>query len=293
MRANQQGESRRREARHGLRVFFVVLTLGTAVCEWWLIRAGDSIRNHVGVVLALMWMPAVASIVARLSLREGAHDISFRFGARPGARMALFGWLFPLAVGLIAYGAAWITGLATYQARAIPGMPASSGSAMALLLLVGVRLTIGVPIAALAAAGEEIGWRGYMLTRLIDAGIPRPVLVSGVIWACWHLPLVIGGVYASSAYPWASAVVFLVMIVGLSSILARLRLASGSVWPAIIGHASWNATIQGVFDFSTVQSPTALWVGESGVLVALVTALIGALALRGAWLPMREPGSPF
>jgi membrane protease YdiL (CAAX protease family) len=31
-------------------------------------------------------------------------------------------------------------------------------------------------------SGEEIGWRGYMLTRLIDAGVPRPVLASGAIW---------------------------------------------------------------------------------------------------------------
>lgn len=227
MRANLQGESRRREARRGLRVFFVVLILGTAVCEWWLIRAGDSIRNHVGVVLALMWMPAVASIVARLSRREGAHDISFRFGARPGARMALFGWLFPLAVGLIAYGTAWITGLATYQARAIPGMPASSGPALALLLL--VRRPPHYWRADCRACSRR---RGNRMARLYADTIDR----------CGHSP---------------------------TGPLARLRLASGSVWPAIIGHASWNATIQGVFDFSTVQSPTALWVGESGVLVAL------------------------
>jgi membrane protease YdiL (CAAX protease family) len=274
-------------------VFFAVLALGTAFCEWRLIRAGDSIRNHVGLVLALMWMPAVASTVARLSSHEGARDISFRFGGRPGARMALVGWLFPLAVGLTAYGLAWATGLASYQARAVPGLPASANPTTALLILVAVRLTVGVPIAGVAAAGEEIGWRGYMLTRLIDAGIPRPVLISGVIWACWHLPLVIAGVYASSAHPWVSAVLFLVVIVGQSSVLARLRLASGSVWPAIIGHASWNATIQGVFDFSTVQSPTALWVGESGVLVAVVTALLGVWAVRGACWRMRAPGIPF
>ena len=34
--------------------------------------------------------------------------------------------------------------------------------------------------------GEEIGWRGYMLTRLIAAGVPNAVLVSGVIWGLWH-----------------------------------------------------------------------------------------------------------
>jgi hypothetical protein len=43
----------------------------------------------------------------------------------------------------------------------------------------------------MTAAGEEIGWRGYMLTRLVDAGIPRPVLASGLIWGLWHVPVVL------------------------------------------------------------------------------------------------------
>ena len=39
--------------------------------------------------------------------------------------------------------------------------------------------------------GEEMGWRGYMLTRLIDAEFSRPILISGLIWATWHVPIVI------------------------------------------------------------------------------------------------------
>jgi hypothetical protein len=73
-------------------------------------------------------------------------------------------------------------------------------------------------------------------------------------------------------------------------VLARVRLASGSIWPAIAGHSAWNATIQGVFDFSSVPDPTALWVGESGVLVAVAAAAVTWVLVRGTWLRYRAPG---
>jgi membrane protease YdiL (CAAX protease family) len=280
----------RRRARRGLFVFLTVLLAGSAALEWLLLRAGDSIRNHVGLVLALMWMPALASLIARWALREGTADVSFRFGGPTGLRMTLIAWIYPLMVGTFAYGFAWAVGLAEFKTPSVPGLPGVTAPLPAVILLVAIRLTIGVPIAAIAAAGEEIGWRGYMLTRLIEAGFPHPVLLSGIIWACWHLPLILGGVYASSDHPAASAGLFLVVIVALGFLLARVRLTSGSIWPAIVGHSAWNATIQGVFDFSTVPDPARLWVGESGLLVAAASVAVTWLLVRGTWPRYRAPG---
>jgi len=283
---------RRDRARRGLLLFFGVLLPSSAVLEWLLLRAGDSIRNHVGLVLALMWMPALASIAARLALKEGSADISFRFGGRIGLRMTLIAWFYPLAVGTLAYGFAWAAGLVEFRSPTVPGFPAVSAPLPAFSTLVAIRLTIGVPIAALAAAGEEIGWRGYMLTRLIEAGVPFPLLFSGVIWACWHMPLILGGVYASGLHPTASAGLFLITTPAIGLLLARVRLTSGSIWPAIVGHSAWNATIQGVFDFSSAPDATALWVGESGVLVAVASVAVAWVLVRGTWPRYRAPGVP-
>jgi hypothetical protein len=52
----------------------------------------------------LMWMPALASLVARLALSEGVADVSFRFGGRLSFRTTLIAWFYPLLVGGIAYG---------------------------------------------------------------------------------------------------------------------------------------------------------------------------------------------
>jgi CAAX protease family protein len=135
------------------------------------------------------------------------------------------------------------------------------------------------------SAGEEIGWRGYMLVRLVDGHIPFPELVSGVIWGLWHVPMILAGLYASGPNPVASASVFMVNVVAVSFIFARMRLATGSIWPVIVLHAAWNAIIQSVFD-RVISGPEAhLWVGESG-LVVMATLVVFAL------LSARWPASP-
>ena len=55
----------------------------------------------------------------------------------------------------------------------------------------------GSLLGLIPALGEEMGWRGYMLTRLVDAEFSRPILISGLIWATWHVPIVIAGLYVA------------------------------------------------------------------------------------------------
>jgi hypothetical protein len=62
-----------------------------------------------------MWSPAVASVIARLVLREGFSDVSFRFGGLRTLPWYALGLGVPLAVGILAYGAAWLTGLVGFR----------------------------------------------------------------------------------------------------------------------------------------------------------------------------------
>src|SRR5262245_29194550 len=86
-------------ARRGLAIYFSILIPGSAFLEWLLLRTGDPIEKHHGFVFVLMWIPAIASLVARTVLSEGIRDISFRFGGVQGAKAMLIAWVYPLAVG--------------------------------------------------------------------------------------------------------------------------------------------------------------------------------------------------
>ena len=265
------GSDTRRAARRGLTVYFAIVLALSAVIEGFLIANPDK----TGAIALLMFVPTVASVVARLVLREGFSDVSFRFGGLRGLGAIGIALVFPLAVGLVAYGTAWATGLAGFDA-----LP-SAGTV--------VPFVVGLGLGLVLAAGEEIGWRGYMLTRLIDSGVPRPVLVGGLIWALWHVPLVLGGVYAVGPSPALSAVLIVVSITSFGYVIGRLRLESGSVWPAVVLHAVWNRVIQQIFDPATTGAGATLWVGESGVLTALTLILAAVVFSRGRWTILREP----
>lgn len=252
-------------ARRGLAIYFAVLIPATAVVETLVFRAGDAIGKHPLLIALLMWVPALSSFVARAALREGIADVSFRFGGRTTWRAMLVALATPLVVGTVAYGVAWGSGLVAYTSPPHGGF----------FPYLGLALTAGTAVGILFAGGEEIGWRGYMLTRLVDAGVPHPLLVSGLIWAGWHLPLILSGQYASGPHPALSAAVFVVSVIGMALVIGILRLRSGSVWPAIVLHAAWNAVIQGPFDRSATGPAATTWVGESGVLVACVILALG------------------
>jgi membrane protease YdiL (CAAX protease family) len=282
-------------ARRGLAVYFAILVPLTVVFQAIIISTGDSILW----LIPLMWSPAAASIAARLVLREGFADVSFRLGGSRTWIYIVLALILPLVIGLVAFGIAWTTGLARFDPPQPTGLIATlAGAAVSpltvFLVMVALAATIGTLLGCLFAAGEEIGWRGYMLTRLIDAGVPRPILVSGVIWGLWHVPLIFGGLlYVESPSPALAATVFMVSATSFSYVMARLRLETGSIWPAIVGHSAYNSIIQAAFHPATKYGAGAgLWVDdEAGILVALALVVTAVVFSRGSWTYVRSlPG---
>jgi membrane protease YdiL (CAAX protease family) len=226
-------------------------------------------------MIGLMWVPALASVITRLVLREGFRDVSFRVGGRPGVRAIGLAFVAPVLVGLVAYGIAWVTGLAQFVPPAGGWFAGMAPAALRFAISVIVSMLVGGIVGIVTAAGEEIGWRGYMVTRLVQAGVPAPLVVSGLIWGLWHVPAILTGQYGAGPYPLLSAVFFLIFAVGISAFWGTLRLRTGSVWSAIFGHAAWNAVIEGPFTGYTAGAGDALWVGESGILVVLAVCTLG------------------
>lgn len=280
-------------ARNGLLVFFAIVALGSGVFQGLLLRSGKPIGESPGLVYGLMWTPGIASIVARLVFREGFRDVSFRVGGKAGWRAIGLAWLLPPVLGAVVYGLAWATGLASFGVPALADVGLSGhGQPARLAILLGISLTLASALSLVSAAGEEIGWRGYLLTRLIEAEVPRPVLVSSLVWALWHLPLILSGQYAAGPNRILSAATFVATVVGLGFTMAFLRLSTGSVWPAIVLHGVWNAVIQGTFDVSTKEP--SIWVGEAGILVAAASVAVAWLLARKAYEARRAPGeAPF
>jgi uncharacterized protein len=265
----------RSEARRGLAMYFSFIVAFEIVICTWAIALPQSAPLAIAV---LMFTPAVSSIATRLIRREGFGDVSFRPGGRRSLPWYGLALVLPILVGAVAYGIGWATGLVGFV-----------GTVGSLTAGIGLILITAVPLACISAAGEEIGWRGYMLTRLIDAGVPRPVLASGLIWGAWHLPMVFAGFYVAGESLLLSAALLLVSVTATSVVYARMRLETGSVWPVVLAHSAWNVIIQNPFDHAASGPGATLWVGEAGILTASVLVLVAVLVSRGRWADLRRP----
>ncbi len=131
--------------------------------------------------------------------------------------------------------------------------------------------------------GEEVGWRGLLVPELAKTTSFRNVaLISGLIWAGWHMPLVLGADYRGGGTPVVFSILcFTVMAVAMSFIMAWITIKSASLWPAALLHASHNLFVQAVFDSATIdKGSTNWWTGEFGAGLAITTAIAAFLILR-------------
>jgi len=272
----------REQARQGLAIYLSVVVVLSALLEITIIRRGGlTNREVIPLVLMLMYVPTVASVIARLVGREGIRDISFRWGGREGTRASIAGWILPLVVAIPVYGLAWGTGLVGFAAPTAGMLSNIANPVLRLGAMIPVALTIGTLQSCISAFGEEVGWRGYLVPRLVEAEVKNPFLVSALIWCGWHVPLILWGGYATGAHPAISALLFVAAILPVGLLFARWRMTSGSVWPTVIAHGSWNVVIQSVFDPFSTGPAAATWTGESGILTVLALwAIYYALTVR-------------
>lgn len=164
-------------------------------------------------------------------------------------------------------------------------LPDSGFPLAALLAGVGVVAVSIFPIAFVTCLGEELGWRGYLLPRLLPFGVWPALLVSGFVHGLWHAPQLVIQSTAGGQDP-VRILIFLAFCIVIGILLGWLRLASGSVWPAVIGHASNNSfAILGFLLLSDAESPTSqiFYAGTTGGIIgmAVTMTILLPLALTG------------
>jgi membrane protease YdiL (CAAX protease family) len=99
-----------------------------------------------------------------------------------------------------------------------------------------LQFAVLILILFIAAALEEVGWRGFALPEMLRryAALPS-ALITGVIWGLLHVALVLPGMI----YAGHSAVAMLAELVGLSFIITWLYVQTGgNVFTGVLFHAA-------------------------------------------------------
>lgn len=253
---------------------YLTLTFGLSAIFYGLIISAGGLDAHGGLyVLALMWSPGTSALITRLIFQHNVRGEGWGWGGARGTRLAILAYVLPLGYATAAYGFVWLTRLG--------GVDLSRFHTPIALFLV-----FGMVQSLVSATGEELGWRGFLVPTLAKTmPFTRVALISGAIWALWHMPLIIFADYNNGAPSWYSVMCFAVMVVALGFPFAWLRLRSKSVWPAAILHASHNLFVQAFFDRVTVNTGYTNWLtSEFGAALALAIVVT-------AWFFWRARGA--
>lgn len=272
--------------RKGITAFTVITFVITYTIEGALFLSGAPLMlKGLGqyVVAVVMWVPALATVLTiKYVTHEGFDLANIRFGGwRPYVSVGL---LVPTCFILI-YGLTWMLGLGepdwTLQhfkdlfARAGAEVPSIPPPLVIWPALFAVSVLIVPFINGVFAFGEELGWRGYLLPKLLPLGKFWAYALLGIIWGLWHLPLVLVGFMYPEA-PLAGVLMFTTLTTVFGIYINELTLRYRSSILAGWAHGVFNTQRLGVWAllFPNVNP----WLGGfSGILG------IGIWFLLGLW----------
>ncbi len=282
---------------------FLVITFGiTYVIEGTLILSGfrfTAIPGAFGqiIVLVVMWVPTFAALTTvKFITHERPAIGSFRLGSyKPYIEAAI---ALPIAFAVI-YGSTWLLGLARLDLKlehframflnAGIDFPPIPDPAQPIFGLLFASLVIGPFVNGFIAMGEEIGWRGYLLPRLMPLGKVKAYLLSGVIWGLWHTPLVLIG-FTYLDQPILGSFMFIAMTTALGVYINELTIQNNSCILAGWAHGIFNAQKLGVWSliFPGVNPLIGGYAGIIGIVILFALGFWQAGRARPARAAVRQ-----
>jgi membrane protease YdiL (CAAX protease family) len=268
-----------RQAWKRIGLFLLLVCLISALFNWLVIRAGTLKAGWGTFSMGAMWSPGIAAfLVSKLM----AHPVGSFGWSWPKPRYVIAGWLLPLGYALLAYIPVWALGYGHFYDPEFVNKVAKDFAWQGwpvFLQIGGVTVlvaTLGVIDGAGRALGEEIGWRGFLVPELMKVtSYTGASLLSGVPWVLFHVPVLLFGGYNNGTPAWYALTCFSVMVMALSFVFAWLRLRSGSLWPAVLLHASHNEYIQGLLTPITGDTGRTAWfIDEFSAPLAIASVLV-------------------
>ncbi len=239
--------------------------------------------HHEGIALGrfIMWCPGFAALLICLLLRIPLGTLGWGW---PAHRYLKLSYFLPLIYATPVYLLTWLFihgsfSLNSYEVTmtavySLGRWPALGTFGVALPLL----FTNGAIATAVWPPGAERGWRWFLVPRLQERfGFHGACLISGLIWAVWHFPGLLWADYNAGTNPVYAMACFTVAVVAMAYIMGYLRIASGSIWPCVLFHATHNTFVEGIFDPLTAPVGWAKHITSEfgiGLALAIVAAAI-------------------
>lgn len=276
--------------RAALKIYFVILLVLCSV-----IIVSVKMLGKQGAYLAQFYMmtPAMAAIITRsffykpkfsdANLRFGKLGDYFKFWLISIGIMA-FWYIFCTLLGSITWdftGPAFLNRLAEQFAEAGKDINASLPSGftpkmMLVIYFIGGLTIFNILPGIITGFGEEFGHRGFMFPLLYKIKPWMGIIMGGLIWYGWHLPLVLV-VPQAKQYPlWQDLLNFIILAVGSICTfiyLAYIYVKSKSVWVTSLAHIAMNNSGASFSYFTVMENQFLSNIGMVLTMILVVVIL--------------------
>ena len=261
--------------KHPIAAFLLInylISWPTLYISYQIILAEDAITPLALIGFIGAYGPSIAAIAVQYVLDRSKLKALLRklLAFKAKFQVYVYAILLPIILYCLAYASS-----ALYQGENL-GLTAWAGLS-------------SIPLWFLAALpfgpmGEELGWRGFMLPRLLEKhSALKSTLFVGLAWGVWHLAsFTFPGAAIPSFLPvngWTIAL-YMLNTISLSLIFTYIHFATnGSVFCAILLHAFFNAAANIALDFF-IPSTDTLTLTIAYVLNIILTAVVGLILLN-------------
>lgn len=267
--------------------WFLCLTFGLTIVIASVIGAmGKRVTGQNPIVaqfsiMGAMFVPGLVSIfVRKVITKEGFQDAGLRWGSfREYAKV----WGLTIALFVAIFGLTWLAGYAPdFSLRSFTeplGLTLPISASLFSALIFAFTIFLSPVFNFVPSLGEELGWRGYLLPKLMPLGTTRALLLHGVIWGLWHVPFVL--LVGFGGYPnrWLGAILYIALIAAVGVYFGHLRLKTGSTLLPTYAHAMFNAQGYGLWVMVWVSFNRYIG-GVGGAVGIAVLGVLGWYALR-------------
>ena len=195
-----------------------------------------------------MWGPGLAALIVTVFIsKEPFGNLGLnRLGK---FRYYLTAWFLPPLLIALAILLSILIGTAKYDPefttmQTIADQSAQAGVEIPLTTLILIQLVQGLILGPIvnvfATIGEELGWRGFLLPKMLPMGEWKTLILGGVIWGVWHAPVILQG-HNYPDHPVLGVLLMIIFCVFLSIIIGWIYMRTRSPWSAAIAHGSLNA----------------------------------------------------
>ena len=263
---------------------------------------GAGALREQGTYLAqgYMLIPAISAIIARLFFYQpGFKDANLRFGR---IKDYLKFWLFSIGITLLSFalftvlgGITWDFTGQTFLERlsrqfAANGKDISTGlppgftpQMMLIIFFVGGLTVFNIIPGIISGFGEEFGHRGFMFPLLYRIRPWVGIVIGGLIWYAWHLPLALVIPQAVQNPHGQTLLNFIMLAIGsvcTFTFLAYVYVKSESVWVTSVAHITLNNAAASLSYFSIVRDQALANIGLTLTMIIVVAFLYYSTELK-------------